>query len=236
MKMIMSHSDTIRSRIGLFLPVLSEAFRRLSAEPFSEADFGQYLVLLHGFVRASVPLMEDAACILELSPDHNPFKSELLAYLREHIEEERGHDQWLIEDLEGFGVDQSSVVGEMPSVHVAAMVGCQYYWIRHYSPIMVLGYIMVLECAPPTEETIENLGMKTGLPRSAFRTLAKHASLDPRHIDDLGALLDRLPLSVDDIDNICVSACTTVSHVIAAFDQLASNQIHESSSNIQGAQ
>src|SRR5262245_54851864 len=55
--------------------------------------------------------------------------------------------------------------------------------------------IAVLEGYPPTIEAVELMAELTALPRSAFRTIEKHAHLDPHHRDDLNAAMDALPLS-----------------------------------------
>ena len=36
----------------------------------------------------------------------------------------------------------------------AALVGAQYYWIRHVHPVALLGYVMLLEGYPPSAGTV----------------------------------------------------------------------------------
>jgi hypothetical protein len=131
-------------------------------------------------------------------------------YLARHIREERHHDDWLLADLVALGVTRESVMARMPSPTVAALVGAQYYWIWHYHPVAVLGYIAVLEGTPPDAEHVETIIARTGLPRTAFRTILTHADLDPHHRDGLDRALDALPLSDDQAGTVAVSAFTTI--------------------------
>lgn len=74
----------------------------------------------------------------------------LATYLERHVDEERQHDDWLLEDLAELGVAREDVWGRIPSPNIAALVGSQYYWMRHYHPVALLGYIAVLEGRPPS--------------------------------------------------------------------------------------
>ena len=139
---------------------------------------------MHGIIRAGVPLMEAArARASELADD--PVADGLAEYLDEHIPEEEEHDGWLLEDLELLGVAGGSVLERPPSSTVAALVGAQYYWIFHYHPVALLGYIAVLEGYPPDPAEVDRLSRRMALPTGAFRTLAAHADspAPPRRAD-----------------------------------------------------
>ena len=116
-------------------------------------------------------------------------------YLDEHIPEEEEHDEWLLEDLELVGVPTTAVLERPPSPTVAALVGAQYYWIHHYHPVALLGYIAVLQGYPPDPADVAALEDRTGNASQAFRTLAAHAELDQHHRDELMDAIDALPLS-----------------------------------------
>jgi hypothetical protein len=93
---------------------------------------------------------------------------------------------------------------------VATLVGAQYYWIAHFHPVAILGYIAVLEGTPPIEAEIRAIAERTSLPLDAFSTLVRHARLDPHHRDDLNQALDGLPLTPQHTALIGVSAFHTV--------------------------
>jgi hypothetical protein len=116
-------------------------------------------------------------------------------YLERHIEEELGHDEWVLEDLEVLGVERSSVLSRVPTPAVACLVGAQYYWILHFHPVVVLGYLAVFEGHPSAPPLIEQLRTRTGFPAAAFRTLEEHSELDSAHREELDRVIDSLPLS-----------------------------------------
>ena len=157
---------------------------------------------------------------LALAAD-DPVAAELAAYLEHHIPEELHHDEWLLDDLEVVGVDRRSVLSRPPAPSVAAMVGSQYYWILHYHPAAVLGYIAVLEGYPPSMAMIDGLVERTGYDRTAFRTMIAHSELDPVHADELDELLDRLPLTREQVGVVGLSAITTVRLAARVFDEVA---------------
>lgn len=133
----------------------------------------------------------------------------LAAYLAEHVDEELGHDETLLGDLERVGLPRQAVLERMPPPSVAALVGSQYYWILHHQPVAFLGYVALMEGYPPTPELIETLIERTGYEREAFTTYIEHAELDPGHRDHLDATLDALPLGPGDEHIIGISAVAT---------------------------
>jgi hypothetical protein len=136
----------------------------------------------------------------------DPVAIGLAEYLEHHIPEEMHHDDWLLEDLEALGHDRSTVLRRTPSPAVATLVGAQYYWIFHFHPVALLGYIAVLEGTPPVAERVEQVAVRTGVPLTAFSTLLRHARLDPYHRDDLDRALDRLPLTGEHVALLGMSA------------------------------
>ena len=195
------------------------AGRRLFDHPRLAELYPEYLVTMHGIIRASVPLMETASArAAELGDDL--VAAGLVEYLTEHIPEEADHDEWLLEDLELVGVSSASVLDRPPSPTVAALVGAHYYWIRHYHPVALLGYIAVLEGYPPDPVEVQGLVERTGLPQEAFRTLAAHAELDQHHRDELLAAIDALPLSEAQEHVVGVSAVYTVHMTACALEEV----------------
>jgi hypothetical protein len=135
----------------------------------------------------------------------------LVRYFHAHAREERDHDRWLLEDLERVGVKRQWVLSTRPLQSVAELVGSQYYWINHFHPVCLLGYIAVLEGYPPEYKDIIKLTAQTGLPTEAFRTLAEHSSLDKHHIEDFWTLLDSLPLENNQEEWITLNGIYTLS-------------------------
>jgi Iron-containing redox enzyme len=213
-------SERLRGKIELVLPELIGASRRFVDDPRIADLYPEYLFTLHSVIRASVPLMETALDRAQKLAREDPVCEILAPYLDEHIPEERDHDEWLLDDLEVLGEDRSSVLVRPPSPTVAAAVGAQYYWILHYHPVALLGYIALLEGYPPSIELVDELVGRTGHGRPAFRTLIAHAELDPGHRDELNAVLDRLPLTREQSTAMGLSAIYSVQTLARAIDGL----------------
>ena len=182
--------------------------------------YPEYLITVHGVIRGSVPLMESALHQARATASSDPVADGLADYLEQHIEEELGHDEWVLEDLEVLGVDRTNVLSRVPSPAVAGMIGSQYYWALHYHPVAVLGYMTVTEGYPTPPKLIERLIESTGLPRRAFRTLMEHAELDPHHGDELDQVVDTLPLSRELEEVVGLSAMSSVDLMARCIDEV----------------
>jgi Iron-containing redox enzyme len=216
---IRTNQQTIRNRIGLVVGPMTEAYERLKTHPQLESLYPEYLLLTHMIIRSSVPLLRDALNRLDEMP-LDPLSDGLRSYFGKHILEEMGHDEWVLDDLSELGIDPTTVLERMPPPSVAAMVGSQYYWIRHYHPVAFLGYVAVLEGYPARIEDIEEMIVRTKLPPVAFRTWVKHAELDSHHRREFDSLVESLPLTPPQITCICLSGMNTVRYAIIAFNEL----------------
>ena len=215
-----SCSSALRRKIALALPPLAAARRRLDQHPDPAAAWLAFLGVLYGSVRASVPLLETARDRARDLSSTDPLAAGLVDYLGVHAEEERGHDEWLLQDLQSVGVASAELLSRPPSGAVAALVGAQYYWVLHYHPVCVLGYLMVIEGNPPNRRSLQDLQNRSGLPASAFRTMFEHADLDIGHAAELADLLDRLPLSPSHNEALGLSAISTIARLTRLLKEL----------------
>jgi hypothetical protein len=213
-----THSRTLRTKMELLLPSLAGQLSRLFAHPKIADLYPEYLFTLHCATRASVPLMEAALHRSEYLADSDPVAAALVVYLTRHIPEEM-HSHWLLEDLEVLGICRSSVHSRIPSPTLASFVGAQYYWIHHFHPVSLLGYMELAEGYPPTLEQLDDLQKSTGYPSEAFRSLRRHSHLDLEHRDDLHRVLDGLPLTPTQQELIGLSALHSI--------DLAASLIHD---------
>jgi pyrroloquinoline quinone (PQQ) biosynthesis protein C len=214
-----SESRLVRSKIELVLPTLMSAGVRLFRHPRIAELYPHYLFMSHCIIRASVPLMELGRDVA-LRRQGDRVAALVADYLDTHIPEERGHDEWLLEDLESLGVAREEVLSRPPSPSVASLVGSQYYWIQHYHPVALLGYITLLEGYPPIASEIEELQRRTGYGPAAFRTLSLHGELDPHHGAELDAVLDSLPLTAAQRTSLGLSAIASVQLMTNAVEEV----------------
>lgn len=216
-----SSSSALRRKIALALPPLVAAQRRLDQHPEPAAAWLAFLGVLSGAIRASVPLLETARDRARDLSATDPLAAGLVDYLRRHAAAERGHDEWLLQDLQSVGVAPTELLSHPPSGAVAALIGAQYYWLLHYHPVCILGYLMVVEGNPPNRRRLQDLQSRSGLPASAFRTMLEHADLDRDHAAELADLLDRLPLSSRHSEALGLSAISTVAGLTRVLQEVA---------------
>jgi hypothetical protein len=213
-------AETLRRKTCLLLPELLAAGQELMDHPRIGDLYPEYLFATHCIIRASVPLMEAALERTESMAGSDPVAAGLAEYLRRHIPEEKEHDEWLLDDLEVLDRARSTVLARPPSPTVAELVGAQYYWIFHYHPVALLGYVALLEGNPPSLSMIEDLIASTGYSRRAFRTLIAHAELDPHHRDELNETLDSLPLTREQTTVLGLSAMSSAHMLSRVIDEI----------------
>jgi Iron-containing redox enzyme len=218
----LGNAQRLRGTVGLVLGELVSAGERLVYHPRIRELYPEYLFTLHCIIRASVPLMETARERARSLAPSDRVAAELADYLDTHIEEERDHDEWLLDDLALIGVERSAILVRPPSPTVANAVGAQYYWILHYHPVALLGWIGLLEGDPPKPAMIDSLVERTGYGREAFRTLEAHAELDVGHGDELFAFLDGLPLTPELSAVMGLNAISSVHLLAKAFNEVTS--------------
>jgi hypothetical protein len=214
-----THSAQLRRKLELALPGLFMAGRRLFEHPSVRELYPEYLFASHCIIRGSVPLMQ-AAQQAARALDGDRVAEGVDRYLTTHISDELGHDVWLLDDMEALGMAPRSALSRPPSPTVASLVGSQYYWMHHYHPVALLGYVSLLEGYPPIPDEIEQVRIRTGYPSEAFRTLMGHAELDPGHRDELNEVLDNLPLTREQEIVVGLSGISSVQLMTQAIDEL----------------
>src|SRR5437763_7153492 len=108
-------SSVLRRKIALALPPLVAAQRRLDQHPDPAAAWIAFLRVLYGSIRASLPLLQTAQQRARELSATDPVAAGLVDYLRRHAEDERGHDEWLLQDLQSVGVDPADLLSRPPS-------------------------------------------------------------------------------------------------------------------------
>lgn len=135
---------------------------------------------LYHIIRASETLLEVAV----MRSNQN---WQLKTYYLDHLEEERNHHVWLLEDLKIAGVNPFPCP---PSS--SAFAGAIYYHIRHTSPVALLGYMLVMEGNPMSLPMVGELEEIHG--KDLLRTARYHSEHDVDHARDLFGMIDDLPV------------------------------------------
>jgi len=98
------HSLRVRRTIALVSGSLSTRLESFWTHPRLAELYPEFLFAAHGVICASTPLLDAAADEAALRPESDELARRLAPYLREHAEEEDGHDRWLLDDLERCGI------------------------------------------------------------------------------------------------------------------------------------
>lgn len=216
----MSQAADLRSKVKFAMLGVAEEMRALREHPALGVLLPHYLSTAHSITRATVQMLELACSqAKELAPG-DPLAASMIDYLAGHAVEERHHDDWLLEDLRSLGVPASAVFGQLPDHHVAALVGSQWYWIQYAHPVSIYGYMMVVEGFASGPAQVEEMLVRSGLPRRHFKALLRHARLDEHHASELDDAIDALVLDDRGRRVMGQSAMATVKHEAAVWSAL----------------
>ncbi|UXY54659.1 TenA family transcriptional regulator [Pseudomonas tohonis] len=176
---------THEERQALFgVPVIREAL----GGTVSLEGYIAFLTQAYYHVRHTAPLM--MACGARL-----PSRLEWLRKaVCEYIDEEYGHEQWILNDIEVCGGDPEQVRNGSPSLPIELMVAYLYDTIARHNPVGLFGMVNVLEGTSIALATHAAGSIRTslGLPANAFSYLSSHGELDQDHMATYRQLMDRL--------------------------------------------
>ncbi|WP_263365233.1 iron-containing redox enzyme family protein [Edaphobacter bradus] len=214
-----THSEALWSRIHLAEGRLVSASDRFWTHPDLAELLPGFLVQLHRVMQGGISLMR-VARERALGLTNDEVAQIAAAYLETHIDEEKDHDAWLLNDISTLGIAAAEVQQATPLPSVVSLLGAQYFWGLNIHPVAVFGYLIVLEGYPPLSSQLEEIRVRTGLPETAFRCLHAHADNDPHHIADLNRTLDSMPLTPQQQKFIALSAFHTIDAVASIFDEM----------------
>jgi pyrroloquinoline quinone (PQQ) biosynthesis protein C len=116
--------------------------------------------------------------------------------LYDRIEEEKGHDAWVLEDIEAIGGDVASARAHPPSAPVQAMIAFNYFGAERVHPCSVLGMLYMLEVVSSvyggrvSDSIARTLGRNVDA--GGFRFLSSHATMDVDHMAKLNKLVKKI--------------------------------------------
>jgi pyrroloquinoline quinone (PQQ) biosynthesis protein C len=121
----------------------------------------------------------------------------------EYIEEEVGHQEWILNDIRACGSDAEAVRNGTPRIATELMVAYAYDSIARVNPVAFFGMVLVLEgtsvaLATHAGQAIQN---SLGLGNDAFSYLTSHGSLDVGHVDFYESLVNKIE---DTDDQACL--------------------------------
>ena len=185
---------TADARAGLLAaPIIQGCLAR------GEVSLPSYLAFLteaYHHVSHTVPLLQ--ACKAALPPRHGW----LSPALDEYIDEESGHDEWILDDIQACGADPDSVRHGEPAFATEVMVAYAYDTIARRNPLGFFGMVHVLEgtSVALALQAADRIQKPLGLPDAAFSYLRSHGTLDRQHTATFEGLMDRIEDAQDQRD------------------------------------
>jgi len=123
---------------------------------------------------------------------------ERLSWLRravaEYIEEEIGHEEWILNDIAAAGGDAKAVRRSAPELPAEVMVAYAYDLVQRGNPAGFFGMVFVLEgtSVAMALAAADQIQEALDLPDSAFSYLRSHGTLDQEHTKHLAELVNQM--------------------------------------------
>ena len=166
----------------------SPIINRCMSGDISLEDYVEFLSQAYHHVKHTVPLLMDVGYRL---PEDKEWLREAVA---EYIEEELGHQEWILNDIAACGFDKEAVRSSRPSPATELMVAYAYDTIQRVNPIGFFGMVLVLEGTSVTTADMAATAIKQALdlPDRAFSYLRSHGALDQDHIKFFENLMNKV--------------------------------------------
>ena len=186
-----------------------------------------FLIEAYHHVKHTVPLL--MACGSRLP--------ERLEWLREaivrYIDEEVGHQEWILNDLQQLGADKEAIRHGKPGLATELMVAYAYDTVARGNPVGLFGMVYTLEKTSSTIATYAAGQIRSALDLGpgAMTYLTSHGSLDIEHMAHFERLMNRLD---DDADRAAVlhsadvfyRLYSDIFHALPISSQSAEEQSH----------
>lgn len=177
--------ETEAERNALYaVPLVSDALKGA----VTRESYIAYLTQAYHHVRHTTPLLMTAGG--RLTQEQNDIRKAFAEY----IEEEIGHEEWILNDIAACGADKEAARRSRPNRATELMVAYAYDSVTRGNPVSFLGMVFVLEGTSTSLAThaAEVLMQSLGLKRNCFSYLLSHGSLDIEHMKFFEALVNNI--------------------------------------------
>jgi hypothetical protein len=178
--------ETAQARLALLgTPIIQGVLARGQV---SLPSYVAFLTEAYHHVRHTVPLLRATRDALP------PRLSWLYPALDEYIEDEAGHDEWILDDLRACGADAQAVRHGWPSHATEVMVAYAYDTVARVHPLGFFGMVHVLEGTSVSLalRAADAIQAPLALPDAAFTYLRSHGTLDQAHTASFALLMDQI--------------------------------------------
>jgi pyrroloquinoline quinone (PQQ) biosynthesis protein C len=122
-------------------------------------------------------------------------QSEIRYFLYDHMMEEKGHEEWVINDLEVVGIGRAEALRYQPSNALLALNGYNYWTADRRNPCGVLGMVYALEViasvygGPIAAAISESLFLEGN---RGISFITSHVTMDAEHMAELRVLMNKI--------------------------------------------
>lgn len=159
----------------------------------SKETYVAYLEQAYHHVKHTTPL-------LMLTGSQLPHSKEWLRdAIAEYIEEELGHQEWILNDIKSAGGNAEAVRHGQPNAATEMMVAYAYDFVTRINPVGFFGMVFVLEgtSTAMASNAADAIKQSLGLPKSCFSYLSSHGSLDIEHMKFFEKLVNQIDDGAD---------------------------------------
>jgi len=153
----------------------------------------KFLTRTYHYVSETIPQLRAGLEGTESRPDQ--VSKELADGFAHHIEEEQGHDRWLLADIKAIGGDPEAAKREDPGPAVRAYVAWSRFMCVH-APVGVKGFAFLLEniSAALGVQAATSLKKQAQIPNieNAVLFLSAHGELDVGHREEARAQVEKI--------------------------------------------
>ena len=155
--------------------------------------YQQFLIQAYHHVKHTTPLL--MACGSRIPAE----KEWLRNAIAEYIEEELGHQEWILNDIKATGLDAEQIRFAQPHPSTELMVAYAYDTINRKNPVAFFGMVLVLEgtSVAMASNAAEKIKTNLQLADTAFSYLSSHGSLDIEHMGFYESLMNKVVDAVD---------------------------------------
>lgn len=170
--------------------------RCMSEGQFSLQEYAEFLTQAYHHVKHTVPLLMAVGSRLPSEKEHY---REAIA---EYIEEELGHQEWILNDIAACGFDKELIRNGRPNSATELMVAYAYDTVTRNNPMAFFGMVFVLEGTSINlaSQAADIIQQHLALPTKAFSYLRSHGSLDQEHMVFFEKLMNGLTEQKDKED------------------------------------
>ncbi len=178
-------TETTRERDYLLAsPVITRCFQG----QVTIDDYVKFLTQAFHHVKHTVPLLMNVGA--RLTDD----QEWLRMAVAEYIEEEIGHQEWVLNDISACGYDKELARQSVPNFATELMVSFAYDSVNRKSPLAFFGMVHVLEgtSIALADNAAGMIKGKLSLPVEAFSYLTSHGAIDIDHVKFFEELMNKI--------------------------------------------